>query len=219
MNVISVQYSLVILEWRSLSSSLPSYGGSTFVHWGKSSCPMTSKQIYRGQVAVPDHGASGGGSNYMCLPADPEYHPNSPNNVLSATIFRVWYEIDDNLDKLPNLHRDSVPCAVCESDQRLTQLMMPAKTRCPTSDWVLEYSGFLMSSPTQYTNGELVKNYYRTSYICVDNDIESFAKEPDAAWSGSGLYLTKAECEKGGKLGTCPPYDNSKALACAVCTK
>ena len=34
--------------------------------------------------------------------------------------------------------------------------MMPAKTRCPTSDWVLEYSGFLMSSPTQYTNGELV---------------------------------------------------------------
>ena len=118
---------------------------------------MTSKQIYRGQVAVPDHGASGGGSNYMCLPADPEYHPNSPNNVLSATIFRVWYEIDNNLDKLPNLHRDSVPCAVCESDQRLTQLMMPAKTRCPTSDWVLEYSGFLMSSPTQYINANWLK--------------------------------------------------------------
>lgn len=190
------------------------------MHWGKLACPKTSKEIYRGQVAAPDHFTTGGGSNYICLPDDPEYHPNSPNKVLSATIFRVFYDIEDDIDKVPNVQMQSVPCSVCESNQRLTQLMLPAKTRCPSSDWVLEYNGYLMAAPTQYTNAVLMKGeYYRTSYICVNKMFETFGQKPDDAWSGSGLYLTKAECVKGGKLGTCPPYDVNKALACVVCTK
>ena len=172
------------------------------MHLGKLACPKTSKEIYRGQVAASDHYTTGGGSNYMCLPDDPEYHPNSPNKVLSATIFRVFYDIEDDIDKVPNVQMQSVPCSVCESNQRLTQLMLPAKTRCPSSDWVLEYTGYLMAAPTQYTNAVLMKGeYYRTSY------------------SGFGLYLTKADRVKGGKLGTCPPYDVNKAVACVVCTK
>lgn len=211
---------IYIVVLAQVSSTLPSYGGSTFVRWGKSACSETSKQIYRGQVAAPDHDTSGGGTNYMCLPADPDYHPNSPDKAPSATIFRVWYEITSDLDKLPKVHKESVPCAVCESDRRVTQLMIPATTRCPSSDWVLEYNGYLMSAPTQYHSGGFLKDsYYRTSYICVDKNFESFGQKPDTAWSGSGLYLIRAECQKPGGLGTCPPYDAKKALACVVCSK
>ena len=60
-------------EWKQLSASLPSYSGATYIRWGRLSCPPSSDMIYRGQMAGPDISSNGGGSNYQCLPDDPEY--------------------------------------------------------------------------------------------------------------------------------------------------
>jgi len=44
--------------------------------------------------------------------------------------------------------------------------MIPAKTHCPLT-WTLEYSGYLMSE------GSTWSNYYRTMYECVDKNPDS----------------------------------------------
>ena len=59
-------------EWTQLSMSLPTYGGATFIRWGRLACPNSSTMIYKGQMAGPDYLSSGGGSNYQCLPEDPD---------------------------------------------------------------------------------------------------------------------------------------------------
>lgn len=209
-----------VSEWRKLSDRLPAYGGATFTRWGKTACPKSTKLIYNGQMASPDLTAAGGGANYLCLGSDPSYHQDSPTKHASSYIGRVWYQVIRDHDTVNPLTYHSVPCTVCEANQRITKRMIPAQTRCPTSDWTLEYSGFLMTSATHGDpSGKSTTHYYRTSYVCVDTDFESFASKPNSGWHGSPLYLVQAECQRPGTLGSCPPYTAKKALACAVCTK
>ena len=210
-----------ISEWTQLSSSLPNYGGVTFTRWGRKSCPETSKLIYNGQMANSDYRTPGGGTNYLCLPSDPEYDSYAPDNVPHTVLTRVWYETQENLNAFPNpTFQHLAPCAVCESDQRVTKVMIPAAVRCPNSDWVLEYKGYVMSMVDTHTDGTFVKGeYFSTSYVCVDQKAESLTSKPNTDWSGSPLYLSRAQCTGAGALGSCPPYKSGKALSCVVCTK
>ena len=43
----------------------------------------------------------------------------------------------------PSKHNHNVPCAVCYTSTKVVQLMIPAKTACPTS-WTVEYVGYLI---------------------------------------------------------------------------
>ena len=95
---------------------------------------IESKLIYRGQMTGPDHKSSGGGANYQCLPDDPEYDPQAISNVPHSKLRSVFYDGRDLFS--PNIDQHQVPCTVCETDRRITKLMIPAKTRCPTSEWV-----------------------------------------------------------------------------------
>ena len=212
---------IYVIGLTDISRTLPSYGGVTFTRWGKTSCPEESKLIYRGQMASPDLNAAGGGANYLCLDSDPSYQPNSPSNHASSYIGRVWYQVIRDHYTVSPLTYHSVPCSVCESARgRVTHLMLPAQTRCPSSEWTLEYSGYLMSSASHGDpSGTPTTRYYRTSYVCVDTDFESFSTRHNTAWEGSPLYLVQAECQRSGTLASCPPYQPRKALSCAVCTK
>ena len=50
-----------------------------------------------------------------------------------------------------SLHNHDAPCAVCHTELRGSQLMIPGRNICP-SHWTLEYKGYLMST-SQNHNG------------------------------------------------------------------
>jgi len=57
-------------------------GGSTYVHWGRTTCPETSDLVYDGYAGGGSHAESGTGTNFICLPKDPEWAPEqSPSLV------------------------------------------------------------------------------------------------------------------------------------------
>ena len=59
-------------------SSGPHSGGATYVRWGNSPCPgVTGTELVYAGVAGGSHcNEKGGGSNYLCMPQDPEYSTN-----------------------------------------------------------------------------------------------------------------------------------------------
>ena len=201
---------------------MPTYGGATFVRWGKKACSASTKLVYTGEMAGPDPGSSAGGANYQCLPSDPQYY-ESPNpskanhSALRSVHYWVYYMAD-----LKHLHDRFAPCAVCETDQQVTTLMIPAMTRCPTSEWRLEYSGYLMSG-WEHTHGQQddftqMFTSASTSYVCVDKNADS--QNSKTATGGNLIFPVAADCTGANALSSCPPYrGDGSALACVVCSK
>ena len=102
-------------------------------------------------------------------------------------------------------HDNDVPCAVCHVSNRTALYMVPAKYTCPTG-WTREYYGYLMA--------EYYKDHHRSQYTCVDIALKSVVGS-SANHDGLLFYFVEGRC---GSL-PCPPYDNTKELSCAVCTK
>lgn len=157
----------------------------------------------------------GGGPNWQCLPEDPEYAQKSlraGNSFLRAAHYRFGGTVHD--------HR--IPCAVCETKQRVSRLMIPAKTRCPSADWTLEYRGYLVSTAETESHSEDFKrsNYYKGNYMCIDVTPESLTSKSYGR-EGAQMYLVSAACgdKVSGALNNCPPYKPNNALACVVCSK
>ena len=99
-----------------------------------------------------------------------------------------------------------VPCAVCHVSNRTAVYMVPAKYTCP-SGWTREYYSYLMSS--YYHSAR-----HRVQYTCVNTAFKSVIGS-SADKEGLLFYFVEGRC---GSL-PCPPYDNTKELSCAVCTK
>ena len=177
-------------------------GGVPYTRWGSSSCPLTVELVYSGRTGSSASGDTGGASNYLCMPEDPEYLlPHEPGVQGHSSVYGTEYG-----DALVTGHgQNSTPCAVCFASTRYTVIKVPAKTTCP-SGWTREYHGYLMSANT--TSG-------RTLYECVDKSME-FVAGTGLSGSGSGQFWhVEANCNG----PTCSPYDNEKELNCAVCTK
>jgi len=186
------------LEHYSLSGTA---GGSTYVRWGRKSCPTRSELVYDGYAGGGPWWKSGAGTTYLCLPKDPEWSTlNSPKEygyVFGAeyqTHYSDWDYVKDH----------DVPCAICRTNNT-NILMIPAKRTCP-SGWMREYYGFLMSSKhTQESSKE---------FVCMDGSPETIAGTYENK-DGALFYFQKAEC---GSL-PCDPYINFRELTCVVCTK
>ena len=170
-------------------------------------------------MAGPDYKSTGGGANFQCLPDDPEYDPQAISNVPHSKLRSVFYT-GRNLFSA-NIDQHQVPCTVCETDRRITKLMILAKTRCPSSEWVLEYRGFIMSSAEYHAEGNYItENYDKMSYVCVDGKAESVTSKATGLWSGQLLYAVTVSCSGDGALANCPPYlSDGRALSCVVCSK
>ena len=180
----------------------PPSGGVTYVRWGKSSCPSVSGTVlvYSGRTAGSLFSSSGGGTNYLCMPNDPQYTLNYRPGVQSySPLHGSEYE-----QPLVGSHDHNVPCAVCSATTRNHVLFIPAKTSCPSS-WTREYYGYLMTS-----------RYYEnpSTFECVDKDQESIPGFY-ADTGGSSLFHVEATCNG----LQCPPYVTHKELNCVVCTK
>ena len=107
---------------------------------------------------------------------------------------------------VPNSHDKDVPCAVCYVSTRTTLYMMPAKYTCP-SGWTTEYYGYLVAERNH-------PNHHRSQFICVDKLLKQVT---GTYYNHDGAYLSFVE----GRCETllCPPYEETKELTCAVCTK
>lgn len=181
-------------------------------------------------MSGPELKSAGGGSNYLCLPEDPSYDPKAPKGAIYSFLTSAQYEVLQS----PNIFgsqfsvfKHYVPCVACETNQRVNRIMIPATTRCPSNDWVLEYKGYLMSSATHYNDAsginkaEIKGIHFRGTYVCVDSQAEATPSPAVTGWAeGVTLFTVSASCSGPGALKNCPPYrGDATALSCVVCTK
>ena len=150
-------------------------------------------------------GETGSGTNYLCLPHNPDCAPSDfptalENRDLNARIWGAEFQFSYGNIKV----NDDVPCAVCMDITTTSSIMIPAKNYCP-SQWRKQYSGYLAA------------NYYNhpaaSEYACVDESPQYFAGRRSNL-DGKLFYPVVTVC---GSL-PCPPYEESKYLKCVVCS-
>ena len=180
-------------------------GGTVYVRWGHDECPTTAQLVYSGRVGGPHYQNSGGGSNPQCLPLDPNFLPEISGTQSRAFMYGAEYETHtDSNSHIHGHHNTDVPCAVCHVSNRTAVYMVPAKYTCP-SGWTREYYGYLMAENHAHQ---------RSQFTCMDTVLKP-VDESSADHNGFLFYFVEGRC---GSL-PCPPYDSTKELSCAVCTK
>ena len=168
--------------------------------------------VVKGYAAGPHHNKGGSGSNFLCLPNDPQW-----NNYIDETqswsggISGVEYENPYILSKSNNggnpLSNNPAPCAFCYVGGRSTVAMIPARTQCPDG-WTTQYAGYLASEARVDRTIRA-----RSSYVCWD-------EAPEIAVGGTQqnqavIYHVQVFC---GSL-PCSVYPTGKELTCIVCSK
>ncbi|XP_076110832.1 uncharacterized protein LOC143079401 isoform X1 [Mytilus galloprovincialis] len=179
--------------------------GVTYVRWGKKTCPEKSDIVYTGQVGGNYYTNKGGGSNWLCLPNDPEN--GKAYSYSNDGLYGAEYQINssNNPSGFPaSLYDKEVPCSVCRRKGKVSVLMIAGRTSC-YKGWKSEYSGFLVSE---------YKSYNSKDFICMDGDAEPLDNRSSNE-EGALFYPVRAKC---GSL-RCPPYKNNTEVLCAVCTK
>ena len=190
--------------------------GTFFTRWGRKTSPSGSKRVYVGQMTGPSWRSGGGGSNYQCLPYQAEYThyaPTAGHSSLRAAHYRLGPHLN---------HR--IPCAVCETGEGRSQLMLPARIQCPIDAWKLEYRGNMVSTAEYERHSEdfwgFSQAYFRSSYICMDEHPESLTSRSYGR-DGPQVYLVNAAYGSGwsGALENTVGYRKNTALSCVVCSK
>ena len=182
-------------------------GGTVYVRWGHDQCPPTAQLVYSGRAGGSKYDHTGGGSNPQCLPLDPNFLTPISGHQYRAFMYGAEYQTYTDTNSHIHGHHDTdVLCAVCHVSNRTAVYMVPAKYTCPTG-WIQEYYGYLMAN--YHAN-----NHHRTQYTCIDTAFKP-ANGSSADLNGLVFYFVEGRC---GSL-PCPPYDATRELSCAVCTK
>ena len=180
----------------------PRSGGVVYTRWGKHSCREGATLVYAGLMAGSNHIQKGGATTRLCMPKDPEYTLPFISGVQSySRLYPVEYQ-----ETIRNAGHD-IPCAVCVVSTKELVLMIPGKTTCP-ANFTREYYGYLMSERNY-------SSHLRSTFECVDIDLESVTGGSSRAYSTHGLFgHVEAVCD----AMPCPPYNNYKEINCVVCT-
>ena len=192
-----------------------SQGGSTYVRWGRTTCPGNgTEQVYSGYTAGSLYSDTGAAVNYLCLSPVAQWAKYTDAVDSGAKIYGAEYQFmvhnkaegdqRSNLFFGKPLLDDNVPCSVCRSS-RSSVLMVPGRNTC-LNGWNLEYAGYLAAGYHTHPAA--------SEYVCLDANpdtlIAGFADQ-----NGILFYLVEGIC---GSL-ECPPYENGRELTCAVCSK
>ena len=184
-------------------------GGTVYVRWGHDQCPSTAQLVYSGRAGGARYNDPGSGSNPQCLPIDPQFLTPIANKGYThrAIIQGAEYQtFTDSSSHVHGSHDLEVLCAVCHVSNRTAVYMVPAKYTCPTG-WTREYYGYLMTSVS-------LGDRHRTQFTCIDTTFKG-VPGTQANLDGFLFHFVQGSC---GSL-PCPPYDNTRELSCAVCTK
>ena len=183
--------------------------GSTYVRWGRKSCPGNGTEtVYSGFAAGAQWGHSGGAANRICLSPDPLWAHYTDAVDSRGQVYGAEYEFSSAKSHTyfsgDSRSFEDAPCSVCRTT-RSSVVMIPGRNAC-YSGWTLEYKGYL------------VAGYYvdksASEYVCLDGnpDVITGGQKNDV---GADFYFVEGIC---GTL-RCPPYENGRELTCAVCTK
>ncbi|XP_078703897.1 uncharacterized protein LOC144928973 [Branchiostoma floridae x Branchiostoma belcheri] len=184
-------------------------GGAVYIRWGRTSCDegTGTVTVYSGRAGGALYNNKGGGSNYQCLPSDPEWgrYVDGVHGERSYMYGAEYQLLDTNAPyNKATFHDRDVSCSVCYCLSRRAQLMIPARKTCPEG-WTREYGGYLMAG--HYT-------HHPTEFVCMDGEPEVLPGG-DKDQNGALFYPVEARC---GSL-PCPPYVEGRELTCVVCTK
>ncbi|XP_078598014.1 uncharacterized protein LOC144874063 [Branchiostoma floridae x Branchiostoma japonicum] len=186
--------------------------GAVYVRWGRTTCDneALTETVYSGVAGGTGHTQTGGGTNYQCLPTEPQWGTYYQDGVQgTAFMYGAEYQMDHqdhaSFASFPTGFAQDVPCAVCYVPTRGSELMIPARNTCPTG-WIKEYDGYLMASHYSHASAK--------EYVCMDGQPET-VPDGDANQNGALFYLVEARC---GSL-PCPSYVEGRELTCVVCTK
>ena len=83
--------------------------------------------IVVGQAGGNGRSKKGGGSNYLCLPSDPDN--GKPYSYANDVLYGAEYQTSSSSKPsgLDNLYEKDVPCAVCRRRGKSSGLMIPGK--------------------------------------------------------------------------------------------
>lgn len=175
----------------------------TYIRWGNSSCPSTGAElVYSGKAGGTHFADSGGGSQRVCLPNDPDYLPGTTGYRGSTFMHGAEYQYESGPQQ--SILDDNVPCAVCYVPTREASIMIPAKSLCPPT-WTREYYGYLTADNDDHVS--------RSTFECVDVNPEVIPQA--TSFDASLFYYVFTTCNG----LTCPPYEDRRILSCTVCTK
>ncbi|XP_060600606.1 uncharacterized protein LOC132754038 [Ruditapes philippinarum] len=186
---------------KTIQTNQKSADGTTYVRWGRTTCPDTAYQVYTGYAAGSHYTHSGTAVDPLCLPKNPIYDKYSPG-VYDGIIYGAEYETSSQ-SSWKHLHDQDIPCSVCRIP-RNNLLMVPGRNICH-ENYQLEYKGYLMSSHH--------KNVSPSQFICIDDEPEVLPGG-HANHNGKLFYFVSGSC---GSL-KCPPYREGLELTCAVCS-
>ena len=176
--------------------------------------------LFIGYAAGGLYNKGGSGSNFLCLPEDPQWKTYlNGHQSHTASIAGVEYELFNSPHRYQNnvfsevnngdnpLLNNPAPCAFCYVQGRSTVAMIPARTQCPDG-WTMEYAGYLVADYTGSTS-----SHQRSNYMCWD-------EAPEVAVGGINhdqavIYPVEVQC---GSL-PCSLYITGRELTCVVCSK
>ncbi|KAK3587952.1 hypothetical protein CHS0354_014467 [Potamilus streckersoni] len=179
--------------------------GSTYVRWGRNTCPENDTDlVYKGFAGGSFWTHSGGAADFLCLPENPTWGANVQYTGASGFIFGAEYKVYHGSNPFLTVSSEiDVPCCVCRTT-RTNILMIPGRTNCYPG-WSMEYTGYLMSGHHVHAGA--------TNYVCVDANPESRPGSIDNK-EGHLMYIVQVKC---GSL-PCPPYVENRVVACVLCS-
>nr|KAG5706670.1 hypothetical protein BaRGS_005740 [Batillaria attramentaria] len=86
--------------------------GSTFIHWGRSTCPNNTEIVYPGVAGGIHYTLTGGPANRLCMTLEPEFDDVAVPTG-RANLYGVEYQFPGHLNH-------DVPCSVCRAQQAVT---------------------------------------------------------------------------------------------------
>ena len=84
---------------------------------------MMTMLILEGQAGGNSCTNKGGGSNYLCLPNDPDN--GKPLSYANDVLYGVEYETYVSPTGFPNVYQKEASCAVCRRKGKSSTLMIP----------------------------------------------------------------------------------------------
>ncbi|XP_078699700.1 uncharacterized protein LOC144926627 isoform X2 [Branchiostoma floridae x Branchiostoma belcheri] len=189
----------------------PGTGGSVYIRWGRKTCADNggAELVYSGVAGGTHYTQSGGGTNYQCLPTDPQWGRYQDGvQGWKAYMYGAEYQLGTNFPfGSTSLHDNDVPCAVCYVPTRGSKLMIPARNTC-YSGWTREYHGYLMAEGHNHPGSK--------EYVCVDEQPEAV---PGGQENHDGALFYPVEARCGSLQCSHGHYVEGRELTCVVCTK
>ena len=180
--------------------------GSSYIHWGRSDCPSSSKQIYTGYSVGAAILTTGGGANPLCVVQSPVYGQHSGiQNTGSSVVGAIYGTSGYGIRQLAKLHGQTIPCTLCLAVNRSIAFYYPGQSNCP-SRFELAYSGYMFAA---------LYSQQKSNWLCISQQAKGISGKSNfkqAVWYPTEIHCSGMTC--GSSEGS---YIGNRELTCAVC--